>query len=70
MATDLERAFNELDPQDLKAVTAHAVERIRAGQWSEDLADILVRQVDTFHGSEALERFLERVGAELARQQR
>ncbi len=61
----LEQAFNELDPSDLEAVTSHALERIRTGEWTDDVGRMLAQMVAANHGEGDLTRYLERVGRAL-----
>lgn len=69
MASKLELEFNDLDPTNLEAITAHALARIRAAEWSDDLGRMLATMVATNHTDEDLQRYLDRVGRELERTQ-
>lgn len=65
MQTALERAFNDLDPKDLKALTDHALARVKAGEWSGDIARVLIQQVAANHGDDAADIFATRIAREV-----
>lgn len=67
MTAQLEQEFNELNPEDIDALWRHARARIQAGEWTEDLARIILRQVALFHGEEEVTSFSKRVVRELER---
>ncbi len=67
MSEALEKQFDELDPTDIEAITAHALARIRAGEWNEDIAGVLANMVSSSFGSAICERYGERIVRELER---
>ncbi len=65
--TQLDQDLDSIAPKDAEALTAHAIARIRAGEWFPDVADVIANQIVTWHGQDALLAFEARVADEIER---